>query len=62
MEWEGEEREWKDICINLYLDEKSAMDIAHNPTEHNRAKHIEINRHFIREKLDNGTINTSLFI
>ncbi|GMQ11665.1 hypothetical protein CsSME_00054197 [Camellia sinensis var. sinensis] len=31
---------------------------AHNPVQHNRTKHVEIDHHFIKEKLTNGTICT----
>lgn len=31
-------------------DNKSAISIAHNPIQYDRTKHIEIDRHFIKEK------------
>ena len=40
----------------VYCDNKAAIDIAHNPVQHGRTKHIEIDRHFIKEKLDQGII------
>ena len=43
--------------IQLYCDNKTACDIVHNPVQHDRTKHVEIDRHFIREKIDEGTIN-----
>ncbi|RDX71634.1 Copia protein, partial [Mucuna pruriens] len=45
--------------IKLFCDNNSTMSIAHNPIQHDRTKHIEIDRHFIKEKLDNGCIVTT---
>ena len=36
--------------IELHCDNKSAIDIAHNPVQHDRTKHVEVDRHFINEK------------
>ena len=42
--------------MKLYCDNKSAINIAHNPKQHDRTKHIEIDRHFIKEKLEKGVV------
>ena len=42
--------------MRLYCDNKAAISIAHNPVQHDRTKHVEIDRHFIKEKLNSGTI------
>ncbi|RDX95087.1 Copia protein, partial [Mucuna pruriens] len=45
--------------INLFYNNNSAISIAHNPVQHDRTKHKEIDRHFIKEKLNNRlTITT----
>ena len=44
--------------IRLYCDNKSAISIAHNPVQHDCTKHIEVDRHFIKDKLDSGLICT----
>ncbi|XP_038889313.1 uncharacterized mitochondrial protein AtMg00810-like [Benincasa hispida] len=42
--------------MRLYYDNKATINIANNPIQHDRTKHVEIDRHFIKEKLDNGSI------
>jgi len=44
--------------MGLTCDNKSAISIAHNLIQHDRTKHVEIDRHFIKEKLDDGLIAT----
>ena len=46
---------WDDP-IKLYYDNKSAINIAHNPMQHDRTKHIEVDRHFIKDKLEEGVV------
>ncbi|RVW12994.1 Copia protein [Vitis vinifera] len=38
----------------IYNDNKAAILIAHNPVLHDRTKHVEVDKHFIKEKLENG--------
>jgi ATP sulfurylase len=44
--------------MRLYCDNKAAISIAHNPVQHDRTKHVEIDRHFFKEKLREGIICT----
>nr|CAD1840715.1 unnamed protein product [Ananas comosus var. bracteatus] len=43
-------------AMKLHCDNTSAIEIAHNPVQHDRTKHVEIDRHFIKEKLEAGII------
>ncbi|RVX16840.1 Retrovirus-related Pol polyprotein from transposon RE1 [Vitis vinifera] len=45
--------------MKLYCDNKSAINSAHNPIQYDRTKHIEIDRHFIKEKLEEGVVYMS---
>ena len=38
--------------MSLYCDNKAAIQIAQNPVQHDRTKHVEVDRHFIKEKLE----------
>ena len=42
--------------MKLYCDNKAACDIAHNPVQHDQTKHVEVDRHFIKEKLEEKLI------
>jgi len=42
--------------LKLWCDNKSAISIANNPVQHDRTKHVEIDRFFIKERLDDGTL------
>ncbi|RDY08125.1 Copia protein, partial [Mucuna pruriens] len=44
--------------MKLFCNNNLAISIAHNPVQHDRTKHIEIDRHFIKEKLNSGLIVT----
>ena len=38
--------------MKLYCDNKAAIRITQNPIQHDRMKHAEIDKHFIKEKID----------
>ncbi|PRQ41825.1 putative RNA-directed DNA polymerase [Rosa chinensis] len=42
--------------MDLHCDNKAAIEIAHNPVQHDRTKHVEVDRHFIKENLDRKII------
>lgn len=42
--------------VVLYIDNKSAIDLAKNPVFHRRSKHIDIRYHFVRECVERGEI------
>jgi len=43
-----------DAPLKLFCDNKAAINMALNPIQHSRTKHVEIDRHFIREKVEDG--------
>ena len=47
--------------LKVYCDNKAAISIAHNPVLHDRTKHIEVDKHFIKEKLNTGIICMTYF-
>ncbi|RVW80173.1 Retrovirus-related Pol polyprotein from transposon TNT 1-94 [Vitis vinifera] len=47
--------------IRLFCDNKATCDIAHNPVQHDRTKHVEVDRFFIKEKLDDKIVDCLRF-
>ena len=42
--------------MKLFYDNKSAIKIVNNPVQHDRTKLMEIDKHFIKEKIEAGVI------
>uniref|UniRef100_A0A2N9FX30 Reverse transcriptase Ty1/copia-type domain-containing protein n=1 Tax=Fagus sylvatica TaxID=28930 RepID=A0A2N9FX30_FAGSY len=61
--WHSKKQNMEELGFNLkkpmylYCDNKAAISIAHNPVQHDRTKHVEVDRHFIKEKLTEGIIS-----
>ena len=41
----------------LNCDNKATISISENPVQHDRTKHVEVDQHFIKEKLEAKIIN-----
>jgi len=45
-----------EIEIKMYCDNKVAIVITNNLVQHDRTKHVKVDRHFIKQKLDEKTV------
>jgi len=41
--------------MKLFSDSKSAISIVHNPVQHDRMKHVRLDRDYIKSEIENGT-------
>ena len=41
----------------LHCDNKAAIAIANKPVQHDRTKHVEVDRYFIKDHMNQGTIS-----
>ena len=46
----------KTDCIPIMCDKISAINMANNPVQHKRTKHIDIRHHFLRDNVEKGFI------
>ena len=42
---------------NVFCDNQSTIRLAHNPVQHDRMKHVSIDRHYIKETLEQNNIH-----
>ena len=47
------------LPLKLFYDNKAAINISHNLIHHNWTKHVKVDQHFIKEKIEDGTICTT---
>lgn len=45
-----------DNSIRLYCNNIGTINTAYDPAQHDRATHIEVDKHFIKEKLESSLI------
>ena len=48
-----------ELPIRIPYDNKAAISISHNLVHHDCTKHVEVKIHFIKEKIEEGTITVT---
>ena len=43
--------------MSIFSDNQSCISLSRNPTFHARTKHVEIQHHFVHDKIENGDID-----
>lgn len=46
--------------MDLFFNNTTAIDISHNPVQHDRTKHVEVDRHFIKQNFEAKIIHFPL--
>lgn len=46
-------------CLNIYCDNKAAIELTKNPVFHARTKHVDVAAHFVRELVEDNRITVS---
>jgi len=47
--------------IPIFCDNTSAINIAKNPCQHKRTKHIDVHHHFLRDNIEKGLISINFY-
>lgn len=47
-------------AMTLYVDNKAAIDMSHNPVQHDRTKHIGVSRHDIKQNIESKSVQIIL--
>ena len=45
--------------MQLFSDNKAPLEISWNLVQHDKTKHFVVDRHFIKEKIENGVLDVS---
>ena len=44
------------LPMKLYCDNKATISFTHNPVLHDRKKHVKVDKHFTKEKIEGGIV------
>ena len=46
----------EEMLMKMSCDNKVTINISHNPIHHDWTKHVKVDKHFIKEKVEDSTI------